>query len=443
MTLDEDFFGDQRRGTDDLAAEFGLDGRKPAADVLRSRADSAVDKAFDLASINPLASAAAPLLWLAGRLNESAPPDDIAEFRSRTIEEIKRFESAAMAKDIPGRIVRVARYALCTTIDDIILNTRWGGRSGWASASLVGVLYNETFGGERFFDLLSQLMASPEDNIDALELMAICLAIGFVGKYRVMEGGQGQLTRLRHDLYRTIRRVRGPYDRSLSAAWEGVAAPNKPPRGMAGPWLAALVVLGLLAVLWIFSSLSLRTAVESAAEQIRSLAPAMPIVVDSAGIPAIPDPVPPVRQTQLERLSTFLASDIAAGTVEVAPSGGGVVIRMLQASFPSGGLEIAPAEDPLVGRIGAALDGEAGPILVIGHTDNIPVGAGSPLGDNMSISVARARSAADMLRRHVADPSRVSFEGRGETDPIASNDTAEGRARNRRVEFRIEAEPAR
>ena len=63
------------------------------------------------------------------------------------------------------------------------------------------------------------------------------------------------------------------------------------------------------------------------------------------------------------------------------------------------------------------------------------------VGDNMAIWVARARSAADMLRRHVDDPSRVSFEGRGETDPIASNATADGRARNRRVEFQIPAEP--
>jgi type VI secretion system protein ImpK len=151
--------------------------------------------------------------------------------------------------------------------------------------------------------------------------------------------------------------------------------------------------------------------------------------------------VPPTRQTQIERISAFLADDIANGSVEVSPSGSFVVIRMLKASFPSGGKDIAPSEDPLIGRIGSALNGEKGPILVIGHTDNVPVGAGSPLGDNMAISVARASSAADMLRRHVSDPSRVSFEGRGENDPIASNDTVEGRARNRRVEFQIPMEP--
>lgn len=437
--LDEDFFADDRpQNLDDY---FGA-GTGAAADDTRSRGDSGLDRAFDLAAINPLVGAAAPLLWLAGRLNESAPPDDVAEFRNRTIDEIKRFETSAMARDVSSRTARVARYALCATIDDIILNTKWGGRSAWASGGLVSVLYNETWGGERFYDLLSQMMLNPEENVDALELMAICLSIGFVGKYRVMEGGQGHLTRLRHELYRVIRRARGPYERNLSPAWQGIAAPHKPVRPVAGPWLAALIVLVLLAILWIFSSISLRASVEQAAEQIRSLAPAIPVAVDRAGIPDIPDPVPPVRQTQIERLSELLASDIAAGTVEIAPTDDNLVIRMLRASFPSGGIALSSSEEPLVGRIGAALNGERGAILVIGHTDNVPVDAGNPLGDNMAISVARARSVAEMLRRHVTDPSRVSFEGRGETDPIVSNATPEGRARNRRVEFRIPADPA-
>jgi type VI secretion system protein ImpK len=200
--------------------------------------------------------------------------------------------------------------------------------------------------------------------------------------------------------------------------------------------------MALLAILWIFSSVSLRSSVETAAEQIRSLMPATPIVINGAAVPTIPEPVPPVRQTQIERLSKFLADDIAAGTVEVAPSGTDLLIRMLRASFPSGGKDLALSEDALVGRIGDALNGESAPILVIGHTDNIPVGAGSALGDNMAISVARASSAAQMLRKHVSDPSRVSFEGRGETNPIASNATEEGRARNRRVEFQIATEKA-
>jgi len=439
--LDDDFFAPAARGEpqgggfDDLGFDDADGGP-----MRRRSSDGEIDKAFELAAINPLVAAAAPLLWLAGRLNESAPPEDIGEFSRHVLDEIKRFETAAMARDIPGRQVRVARYAICAAIDDIILNTRWGATSGWASRSLVSHLYNETWGGERFFDLLSQMQQQPEQNIDALELLAICLSIGFIGKYRVMDGGQGHLTRLRHDLYRTIRRVRGPYERSLSGKWEAANAPYKPPRSMAAPWLAALVLLAILAGLWIFTSLSLRADVERVAEQIRALAPGIPVTVDRAGVPVVPDPRPPVRQTQVERISLALANDIAAGRIEIADLGDDVAIRMLAASFPVGGMNLAGTEEPLLTRIGAALDAEAGRILVVGHTDNVPVGANSPLGDNMAISVARARSAAEMLQRHVDAPSRVSFEGRGETDPIVSNATAEGRARNRRVEFLVPSE---
>ena len=384
--------------------------------------------------------AASALLWLAGRLNESAPPEDVAEFRRRILEEIKRFETAAIAKDVPGRLVRVSHYALCASLDDIILNTNWGASSGWAGNSLVGVLYNETWGGERFYDFLGQLLRRPDENIDALELMAICLAIGFNGKYRVAEGGQGKLTRLRHDLYRTIRRVRGPYERSLSGAWEVERAPHAPPRRLTGLWWTSLGLLVLLVGLWAFSSISLRGNVEAAAERIRAVAPAEPVQVARPGIPEIPEPRPPVVRTQIERITEALAPEIAANRVEVLADPGFIVLRMIGASFPSAGITLSEAESGLVARIARALDGEPGPIIVVGHTDNVPVGAGSPLGDNMRISRERARSAAEMLQRTLTDPARVTFEGRGETNPIAPNATAEGRARNRRVEFQIPAE---
>lgn len=437
-SLEDDLFDTLRPASrDDPVTGYTRHDTYRVSEVQPAHADTNIEKALHQAAINPLVSAAGLLLWLAGRLNESAAPDDISEFRNRIIAEVKRFETAAMAKDVPGRTIRIARYALCAAIDDIILNTQWGGRANWASSSLVGSLYNETWGGERFYDLLSQLLLNPEDNINALELMAICLAIGFVGKYRVIDGGQAQFTRLRHDLYRTIRRVRGPYDRSLSAPWETAAGPHKPPRIMAEPGLAAIIVLALLATLWIFSSVSLRGRIDTVAEQIMDLAPAIPISVNRDAVPTVPVPA---RQTQMQRLSALLADDIAAGNVEIVPVDDHLVIRMLRASFPSGDEQLAGSEKPLVDRIAVALNGEKGPILVIGHTDNIPVAAGSRLASNMAISQARASSVAHLLRMRLANSSRVNAEGRGDTDPIATNATVEGRTRNRRVEFRIEAE---
>nr|WP_280519056.1 type IVB secretion system protein IcmH/DotU [Shinella curvata] len=438
MANDGGFFAARPAASERQDLDFGLDVLP--VERARHRGDPAIEKAFDLAAVNPLVGAASPLLWLAGRLNESAAPDDIAEFRRRVLEEIRNFETAAMARDIPDRLVRVSRYALCAVIDDIILNTRWGATTGWASQSLVSILYNETWGGERFYDLLQQLLQQPEQNIDVLELMAICLAIGFSGKYRVMDGGQGQFARLRQDLYRVIRRVRGPYERNLSQVWQSAAAPHRAPRSMAAPWAAALALLALLAVVWAFSSISLRSSMEETAAEIAALVPGIPMLVERAGIPTIPDPVPPVRKTQIQRLSEALAAEVSDGRVEVAGIGDKVAIRMLKASFPSGGTDLALGEEPLITRIGDALDSENGAIVVVGHTDNIPVGAGSPLGDNMAISLARARSAAQMLQRHVDDPARITFEGRGANDPILPNTSQENRARNRRVEFQIPAE---
>jgi len=429
-----DEFDDLLGSDDGFANDFTSDA------FLKSGKETAIEKAFDLASVNPLVSAAAPLLWLAGRLNESAPPEDVERFRQRILAEIKQFETAAMARDVPPRLVRMSRYAIAATIDDIILNTEWGGQAVWAGRGLVSSLYNETWGGERFYELLNQMRRQPDENIDGLEFMAICLAVGFSGKYRVMEGGQGRLSRLRHELYRIIRRVRGPYDRELSPPWEPVAAPHVAPKSARGAWVIAIVALLLAAILWALSSYDLRQRVDQAVQQIDALAPAIPVVVSGPVIPNIPEPVKP--KTQMERLQGFLAKDIAARHVELASQGDKIAIRMLNASFPSGGVDLASSSDALVGRIAAALDHEKGPIVVSGNTDNVAVPYGSKLGDNMAISKARADSAASILRKGLADPSRVTTVGRGSNDPIASNSTADGRERNRRVEFLIDAEAA-
>jgi len=53
---------------------------------------------------------------------------------------------------------------------------------------------------------------------------------------------------------------------------------------------------------------------------------------------------------------------------------------------------------------------------------------------NMALSLARAESVADLIKRQLQDPRRIRAEGRADREPIASNDTAEGRSRNRRIE---------
>ena len=411
----------------------------PLAQPIRLGPDSSVEQAFELAALNPLVAVASPLLWLAARLNESLPVEDIAQFRTRVMEDVARFESNAMARGVAPRLARVARYALCATIDDIVLNTPWGGQSDWPAKGLVSTFYQETWGGERFFDLLGQLYAQPEENLDALELMALCLSIGFVGKYRVGEGGPLHLARLRADLYRTIRRLRGPHERRLSVGFAGVDAPYRPPARMIWFWVLSGSLLAALALLYIVLGFLLSARVDAAAERIAALAPAMPVFVAAPGVPTVPEPLAPEAPTQLQRIRAALAPEIASGEVEVVPENGDITVRLLRASFPTGGTMLAETEAPMLRRIAAALNPEPGPISVVGHTDNVPIANASPTRNNETLSRERAASAAAMLQRFVSDPARVSFVGRGDSAPIASNATPEGRARNRRVEFRIPA----
>ena len=74
-------------------------------------------------------------------------------------------------------------------------------------------------------------------------------------------------------------------------------------------------------------------------------------------------------------------------------------------------------------------------VFIEGHTDNIPTG--KPGSDNMDLSLRRAKAIANILVIHGIPKDRISVTGHGETHPIASNSTEEGRARNRRVEVKI------
>ena len=74
-------------------------------------------------------------------------------------------------------------------------------------------------------------------------------------------------------------------------------------------------------------------------------------------------------------------------------------------------------------------------ILIEGHTDNIPTGkVGS---DNLELSSRRAKAIANILMLHGIPPQRISIKGYGDTRPIESNSTEEGRAKNRRVEVKL------
>ena len=74
-------------------------------------------------------------------------------------------------------------------------------------------------------------------------------------------------------------------------------------------------------------------------------------------------------------------------------------------------------------------------VLIEGHTDNVPYNGSGQLTDNWDLSTKRATAIVQLLRENAnIDPQNLTAAGRGEFAPVASNDTAEGRAKNRRIE---------
>ena len=106
--------------------------------------------------------------------------------------------------------------------------------------------------------------------------------------------------------------------------------------------------------------------------------------------------------------------------------------------YDSGKAEIKAQAKPSLSKVGVILQKfESYTIEITGHTDNVPMN-NSTFRDNNWLSSARALNAVEYLIENCGlDPTMLKYSGRGEYDPISSNATAEGRAKNRRIEIKI------
>lgn len=124
--------------------------------------------------------------------------------------------------------------------------------------------------------------------------------------------------------------------------------------------------------------------------------------------------------------------------IQVKKVGDNIIIRLMgETTFDSGKAEIRQQMVPLLEKIGAMLQDTEGNIIITGHTDNVPI-RGGPYGSNLVLSMYRAASVAEfLLEKTSLDPKRVATMGFGPHRPIESNDTPEGRRKNRRVEIML------
>ena len=141
---------------------------------------------------------------------------------------------------------------------------------------------------------------------------------------------------------------------------------------------------------------------------------------------------PELLEQQLEEVLEQVGLQ-AKGEALKTPNG---VILLVEGDlmFPSGESELSPETLPLLGGIAKYIMKVKGRVDVVGHTDNRPIST-PVFPSNWELSAARAGQAVRYLVEQGVEPKRLRAIGQAETVPITSNETEEGRARNRRIEF--------
>jgi len=144
--------------------------------------------------------------------------------------------------------------------------------------------------------------------------------------------------------------------------------------------------------------------------------------------------------SKYEQLRADLSEEIAAGLAEVEKDGDKIIVRLAsQGSFTSGSAELRQTFTPTLARLGNSLAKYPGSVMVEGHTDNVPVAFSERFKSNWDLSAARAASIADFLLNSTSlEGGNVQIAGFADTRPLDSNDTAAGRAKNRRIEVIVD-----
>jgi type VI secretion system protein ImpK len=367
--------------------------------------------------------AASGVLLLAGQLRNTVSVPDVAGLRRHALDEIHRFEERARSAGVANETVLAARYALCATLDEAALSTPWGAHSEWAQQGLLVSLHREAWGGEKFFEMLERISHDPERHIALMELQYLCIAVGFAGKYRVLDRGDSRLAEVRQALYRRIRNHRGAAPAELSLRWRGLEDRRNPLIRYVPWWVVGAAALAIVAVAYAFYY----TRLGSAASPVH--AALAQVGLEAFDAPAKPSTVGPT-------LKQLLASDEARGMVSVEDRDGRTLITLLTPTlFPSGSATLNPEVEPTVRRVAEAIDRVPGRVLVVGHTDDQPLRS-LRYRDNFDLSRERAVSVVKVLQPAISNPARVEWSGVGSSQPRYRPESDPGnRARNRRVEI--------
>lgn len=194
---------------------------------------------------NRLVRAATPLFTLMLVLRYTQYAANTKPLHQQLMHEINAFESAALAQGYSAEYVMVARYILCASIDKTIRDTRWGQSQQWDKCNLITLFQQAPAANERFVSILDHIRTAPKQYLDMLEIMYLCLSLGFNEYPHQSPTDKNTFNRLLDDIYHLICTQRGRVKKQLSVCQHvNNASPTRKSRGM--PWWRSVIIGGAL-----------------------------------------------------------------------------------------------------------------------------------------------------------------------------------------------------
>lgn len=366
---------------------------------------------------NPLIEAAKPVLILANSMQQTTSQLSTDSLINKFSLLINNFEENAEKNGAKYDAIQAAKYCLCTFVDELAVRAGWADET-WSKNSLLVSFYDETWGGERFFEIIQNLKQDSDKNIDLLEFMYLCLQFGYKGKYQVLNNGELEIDKIKRDLLALIHSKRPDQTVNLFKHNPIITNNIQRKRRLTIPlWVVGVLGAVALGVGYFTMQWSLGDKFNTASIKVNSL--------------KLPSEITKQQDAQnTVRLRPLLENEIARKLVSVEDFQDRSTVTILgDGLFESGSAQIQDQYYPVLAAVSQALDSVEGQIIVTGYTDNQPIQSLN-FPSNWHLSQARADAVKEILLNYVKNGgTRIRSEGRGSTDPVAPNDTLENRAK--------------
>lgn len=375
----------------------------------------------------PLLKTLWPILAIVPELRRIDAGSNVGQLQNLVVGLMDRVQQALNAQIERPNLKKDASYVVCALIDETALNSPWGEQCHWAQTPLLSRFHQETYGGERVFDLIEKCLAQPRQYPEMLELLYVCLSLGFMGQFRLDPDGNTKIAQYRADIYNVLPEQRKHSAGALSEAVKPNTGLRNQLQSFMPAWIYAATLMLVAFGVFSYLSFGLNTQTDDLRIELATLVPAPERAL-------LPDDN--VRQEVIQ-LREQLAVETRQGAVDINDyTTHTEIVLSGDALFASGSATIADAYHPILFKIGKVLADIPGRIIVAGHTDDLAIRT-PQFPSNWHLSLARAGAVVAFLEESANFKATLLPEGRGASVPINNNDTNAQRAENRRVVIEI------